>query len=226
MVLRKLLFCGLIIGLLAGVLPLSQDSAYSQDSPTLPPEVIDVYPFPGSEMIGDEPLTITFNQAMDRASVEQSIRFDPALQGTFTWTDTRTVDFTPVDAWSDPVYTLSIDTGARSGQQTQMSQDYQTRILGLSSFTVTEFSPAADAESVPLDSQIVVSFNRAIVPLVYSEDQTDLPVPVSIEPELEGSGEWVTSSLYVFTPADGMAGGETYTVDIKDELKDFLNREN
>ncbi len=62
----------------------------AQSDEALPPHIIDVWPMPGVEMAGDEPLTITFDQPMDRPSVESAISFGPSIGGAWSWVDDRT----------------------------------------------------------------------------------------------------------------------------------------
>lgn len=78
---------------------------------------------------------------------------------------------------------------------------------------VTQFYPTAQT-SVPTDSTLVVVFNRPVVPLVTSADAGTLPDPLVIAPAVDGTGEWVNTSIYQFKPTTGLAGGVTYTVTI------------
>jgi uncharacterized protein YfaS (alpha-2-macroglobulin family) len=78
---------------------------------------------------------------------------------------------------------------------------------------VAAFYPSSET-SVPTDSRIVVVFNRPVVPLTFSRDQATLPSPLQIDPPLEGTGEWVNTSIYQFTPSVALAGGISYNVSI------------
>lgn len=78
---------------------------------------------------------------------------------------------------------------------------------------VASFYPSSET-TVPTDSRIVVVFNRPVVPLTLSRDQATLPNPLQIDPPLEGTGEWVNTSIYQFTPSVALAGGIDYNVSI------------
>jgi hypothetical protein len=79
-----------------------------------PPAVIDTVPLRGEELPLDGTITVFFNQAMDRASVERAIRTQPALNGSFDWLDEATVRFKPINLQRATTYTLTIGTEARS----------------------------------------------------------------------------------------------------------------
>jgi alpha-2-macroglobulin len=76
---------------------------------------------------------------------------------------------------------------------------------------ITDFIPSSE-ESVLPNSKLVVFFNRPIVPLSTSADNTNQPNPLTILPALEGTGRWVNTSIYEFTPAIALASGTQYSV--------------
>jgi hypothetical protein len=65
------LFCLLFI--FTGILPPTDAQEEGEKEPQLIPQVLDVFPFPGTEMSRQAPLLITFNQAMDARSVQKPI---------------------------------------------------------------------------------------------------------------------------------------------------------
>ena len=89
------------------------------------------------------------------------------------------------------------------------------------SLEVTNTQPADGADQVSTDSTITVAFNRPVVPLVGTRDMASLPQPLTITPTLTGTGEWINTSIYRFTPegtgrvhrvhGDGRAGLEDTT---------------
>jgi len=82
----------------------------------------------------------------------------------------------------------------------------QERILQVAEVFPTELTAT--------DSVITVIFNRPVVPLVTVDDMANLPQPLRIQPELPGQGEWLNTSIYVYTPESALAGGTTYTVTV------------
>ncbi len=81
--------------------------------------------------------------------------------------------------------------------------------------------PAHSANDVEADSTITVIFNRPVVPLTTIGAMEQLPDPLSLEPAVEGTGEWLNTSIYVFTPASPLAGGIEYEVRVSGDLKDI-----
>jgi hypothetical protein len=82
--------------------------------------------------------------------------------------------------------------------------------------------PAPDADGVAADATITVSFNRPVVPLLSTEQLADLPSPLTFEPEIEGAGEWINTSIFMFTPGKPLSGGTTYTVSVPAGLADAI----
>jgi len=64
-----------------------------------------------------------------------------------------------------------------------------------------------------------VIFNRPVVPLVTAEEMETLPDPLVFAPALEGEGEWINTSIYIFHPVR-LEGGTTYTVTVPAGLTD------
>ncbi len=87
---------------------------------TVQPAVVAVTPPDGAEHIAlDSPIVVTFNQPMDRESVESRLQLGDAgsaLVGTFDWNDDlTTVTFTPADALDlGRVYNVVAPEGLRS----------------------------------------------------------------------------------------------------------------
>lgn len=57
---RKLLFFLLVLVILLNTPGGDVQSQLGGDDPALPPQVIDLYPFPGTEMVTLDPLIVTF----------------------------------------------------------------------------------------------------------------------------------------------------------------------
>ncbi|MCI0709323.1 MAG: Ig-like domain-containing protein [Chloroflexi bacterium] len=214
----RLLTLVILVSLIPGVgIVSSQDDGASQE---LPPKVIDVWPLPGVEMGGNEPLTITFDQVMVTTAVEQAFTITPPLEGALEWTDPRTVNFTPSESWGiGATYEVTIGTGAiAAANELPLEDPYTVDVLTVGPLEVAAIAPEDGTENVDANATIVVTFNRPVTPLVATDELDDLPDPITIEPAIEGTGEWVNTSIFVFTPKEIFAGGTTYTVTVKDDL--------
>ena len=68
---------------------------------------------PAGEARGNVPVRVRFSREMDRASAEARFRIAPDVPGEFTWSDDRTLVFTPQRALpAGQTYTVTIDSGA------------------------------------------------------------------------------------------------------------------
>ena len=198
-------------------------AARAQDGPAdLPPHVIDVAPFPGEETPTGAAVTVTFDQPMDRASVEAAWDASSAAPGAFTWAaDDRSVSYLPAGGWPRAARTpITIGTGAQAANGLALEEAYEFFVQTVGRLEVGAVIPAPDAQGVAADATITVSFNRPVVPLVATDQIAGLPDPLVIEPAVEGRGEWVNTSIYVFTPSKALAGGTTYTARVPAGLAD------
>jgi hypothetical protein len=76
---------------------------------------------------------------------------------------------------------------------------------------VAQVIPEPNARDIPPDTPVTIMFNRPVVPLqLVSAPVADMPVPVVFDPPVEGTGEWVNTSIYVFRPRTGFVPGKTY----------------
>ena len=191
------------------------------------PFLVGQTPLDGERLLLDAPITLTFDRDMDKAQTEAAFTFadenGDVVHGAITWTDSRTLRFTP-DGQLAPAstYVASISTSAASADGKSPFSDIRVEFKTVESLTVGQVFPADGASEIDLDSTITVIFNRPIVPVTIAEEQADLPMPISIEPEVAGSGEWVSSSVYVFQPEKLLASGTRYEVRVEAELKDTL----
>ena len=104
-----------------------------------PPTVVTANPTGYSAPISAE-IAVSFNMAMDVASVEAAFDISPDIQGTFTWSRT-TMTYTPAQPLPDDTY-----------------------------FTVTIGSDARDVDGSPLDcGSFTWSFSTADIPVVRRE---------------------------------------------------------
>jgi len=160
---------------------------------------------------------------MDRASVEAAFRLSPEVRGGFEWADERTLRFKPARHLKrDTEYQVTVGPEAKATDGNPLDGAYRFRFRTVGYLEVAQVIPAPDTEDVETESTITVIFNRPVVPLtaVSDPDYAALPQPLTSDPPIEGSGEWLNTSIYVFTPAEPLAGGTTYTARIAAGLTD------
>jgi hypothetical protein len=113
---NRWLSIGLLLALLAGACapqtpaptapPPTQTAVAEPTAPPPPtatplplpaPRLLSRSPAPGEAQPPDSPLELTFDQPMDRPSVEAGLSISPAVRGSFSWTGERTLRFTPAE---------------------------------------------------------------------------------------------------------------------------------
>ncbi len=189
--------------------------------PPLAPRVIEALPLPGDELALEGPFTIYFDQPMNRASVEQAFSLAPAINGTFTWPDDATVQFSPaalLPRGADFQVTVGEAARSRAGLALPGAFTFETQTVGF--LEVAQVIPAPEAIDVDVQAAITVMFNRPVVPLALLADQSDFPQPLTFEPAVPGTGEWLNTSIYIFHPEGPLAGGTTYSAAVAAGLTD------
>ncbi len=197
-------------------------SALSPDEIDWPPQMLYSEPAAGQEMPVAASITMRFDQPMDADSVEAAWSLDPAVEGTFDWPRPDTVVFTPSDELKrETAYRLQVaDTAAsQNGFNLAPALDLTLQTVGF--LSVTETIPADATSGVETDAAITVVFNRPVVPLVSSDQQGDLPQPLTLDPATAGTGEWLTTAVYRFVPDGPLAGATTYTATVAAGLEDL-----
>ncbi len=183
------------------------------------PEVVFSSPQMGEETTLDGAITVRFDQPMDQASVEQA--FDVGdVAGEFVWTRDDTLVFTPAMALTRATtYTVQIADSARSLGGKNLRVPFAQQFQTVGELVVSQMIPADATDAISVDSAITVLFNRPVVPLADTMQQTELPNPLTISPTVAGTGEWVGTSIYRFTP-DVLDGATTYEVTVNAGLED------
>ncbi|MEZ4868402.1 MAG: Ig-like domain-containing protein [Caldilineaceae bacterium] len=181
---------------------------------TLPPVLLSTTPGDGASWDGGA-VTFTFDQPLDPASTV-AFAIDPSLEGTVAISGTQLI-FTPtVSLNAGERYALTIDADATATTGVALGSPVHLGLVAMTPLAVTSTQPSSGDTEVNTDSQIVVVFNQPVVPLTGLADQANLPQPLTIAPAVEGKGEWLNTSIYVFKPTLGLAGATEYTLTITD----------
>ncbi len=181
---------------------------------TLPPVLLSTTPEDGAHWDGG-PITFTFDQPL-AAESEAVVTVNPLLTGAVS-VEGATLVFTPGDAPNPGErYTFTVDADAQSAAGVALGNPVAITLVAAAPLTVTSTQPSHGTSEVATDSQLVVVFNRPVVELTGLNEQSTLPQPLTIEPMVEGQGEWLNTSIYVFKPNRGLAGATEYTLTIAD----------
>jgi len=173
------------------------------------PVLLQTTPEAGSTWDGGA-VIFTFDQPMATAQIAVT----PALAGETTVEET-TVTFTPTEAPTPGTrYRFSfVEATATNGAVLASLVELTLEAVGAPGVLSTQ--PSNGATDVDPNMPITVIFSRPVVPLVGVEEQASLPQPLRFDPPLEGTGQWVTTSVYQFTPAAPLAAATTYQVTVE-----------
>ena len=143
-------------------------TATIQPTPTqpMPPTVIETSPLPEGVLSSAAGVSLTFDQSMDRASVEAAIKVEPAYAGRFEWKDDSTVKYVPEQPFTttqDVSVTVDTSAHAKNGMALLHPLTYSFKTSG--NLKVADRLPTPDATLVDPASKIVVTFNRAVIAL-------------------------------------------------------------
>jgi len=189
--------------------------------PPQPPRVLQRTPERGQEQDIQAPIAITFDQAMDRASVESAFSVSPQIAGTFKWQD-DTLLFSPAGTGFSraTTYHVSVSTTAQSAAGLSLPQalDFDFHTVGY--LEVAAVQPENSTADVALDARITVMFNRPVVPMSAISTQAGLPQPVTFIPPVTCEGEWLNTSIYTLQATDGFVPGTTYKARVAAGLED------
>jgi alpha-2-macroglobulin len=190
--------------------------ATREPRPDLPPALVEVSPFPDSVIALNQPITLYFNQAMDRGSVEAALHFEPRISGRFDWSDAQTVTFSPDQALAPGSrQQLTLDTSAQAANKQHLLGSVELNFQVAEPLRVVQTMPADGALDVDPESIVFVAFNQPVVPM---GDPSGTEPGFTLDPDVPGKGAWLNTSTYVFTAEPGMNGGTEYAIHINPDL--------
>ena len=187
--------------------------------PSLPPTLAESDPVPGAEMDPSGPITLYFDQPMDRASVEAALSVEPFFDTTLTWVDDATLELRPAAALPrEAEYSLTVAATARSAAGLTLSAPIALELRTAAPLRVVQVVPEADTLDVDPGDPITIVFSRPVVAL---QAEGALPAPLTLEPAVEGKGEWLDTGIYVFRPTTSLPGGLRIRATVAAGLQDL-----
>jgi alpha-2-macroglobulin len=182
----------------------------------LPPNLVETMPLQNTSIGQLSPITFYFSEPMNKTSVESSLQGLP--EGTFTWNDEATVVFNPTQPYSaNSELPVTIASSIKSATGYGIQEPINLAFHVSDYLQPNNILPKENAADVDVESAVVVSFNQPVVPL--GADAASLPTAFNLEPSVNGKGEWINTSTYIFYPEPAMAGGTQYTIRLNPDLK-------
>ncbi len=186
--------------------------------PPQPPRVLAQNPQRGQAQPVIAPVSLTFDQPMDQATVEAAFAIAPAVPGSFQWSGNK-LSFVPAGSGFARAtrYRVTLAEQARTAAGLTLPEAFTFDFTTAGYLEVISVQPADGTAEVAVDALITVMFNRPVVPLTDIQSQTGLALrqPLQFEPAVMGEGEWLNTSIYTFRAIAGFLPGTTYraTVD-------------
>jgi len=189
------------------------------------PQILHQSPIQGQRLDLSPTIQITFDRAMNQAKTTAAWSFvdetNHPVSGSVTWLNDQTLQYKPGQALlAAQTYSAILSTGAAGADGTHLAGMVRIEFKTTDVLVVGQVFPADASDAVDIKSAITVIFNKPVVPLMSLEDQANLASPIEISPAVAGSGQWVSSSVYVYQPTTGLASGTKYRVRVHSGLKD------
>lgn len=161
-----------------------------------------------SSLLPNQPLTISFVEAMDQPSVEAAITLNPDIELNYIWDNASTFSIVPADKWQEATqYELVIAAGAKTevGGALESTFAYQFETIGR--VEVADIQPATNATNIAPSTDIRITFDQPV------ETQTAASA-LRIDPDIIGSISWEDQTL-VYRPNNQLAYDTEYTVSLE-----------
>ena len=174
---------------------------------TVSPIIVQRFPRRGEELSVDNSIELVFDRAMNQQAVEAAFTLQSAadqpqiISGNFSWPDERTMMFTPAEKLEHgAIYDTILTQEAVAQDKAPLKEPFTFRFSTPGFLEVTQVIPAGGTTGVETNPTITVMFNRPVVPLTSLEEAKNFPDPLEFDPAISGTGEWLNTSIYVFTP--------------------------
>jgi uncharacterized protein YfaS (alpha-2-macroglobulin family) len=193
------------LGLLLGVIALSQVASRLQQPTISEPSAFTIAPA-GEAVARLAPITVTFERPPAERVAAKLLQLAPPAPGTYAWLSPRTLLFQPdyPGLLRGSTYQVSVAAQPDAG----LPHDVTSRFTVADALTVQQVIPGDRDTEVPMAAPIIVQFSRSVAPVTTLAAQPTDSV-VSFDPPLHGTGEWLNTSIYRFTPTD-LAPSTTY----------------
>jgi alpha-2-macroglobulin len=151
----------------------------------------------GDDVARLAPIRVTFAKAPSERDGAQVLQLEPAVAGRYAWLSDRTLLFQPdyPGLLRGKTYTVKVSARPEAGLGHAVEQQFTTS----GALTVVQAIPSDGGTEVPSNAKVIVQFSRSVAPLTLLGEQKNGPV-IAFDPPLEGTGEWLNTSLYRFTP--------------------------
>lgn len=173
---------------------------------------IDEFSPEGTGVKEDATIEIKFSSAMDRTMVEETIKFDPEIEGAFEWSDDMNLTFTPTSVLpKETEYKVIFPAGLKNSEGGMFEEDAEFKFTTIGGVKVTEISPSNNSVGLAEDTNVRVSFDQEV-------DKESAQQHFSISPAVNGTMNWDGNTL-IFDPEHNLGYSTTYEITIAPGIK-------
>ena len=201
---------------IAEEMPAEEPLPVQEPTVDLPPALVETDPYQNGVIHPEKGLTLYFNQAMDKDSVEDSLQFPAESQ--FDWLDEATLLVTPSQLLvQNEDIQVVLDVNAKAANGLSLQEPLSMQFSAPQSLSVVEQIPAPESEDVNPSSPVIVTFNQPVVPFSAGNDFAE--PAFYLDPPSTGTGKWINTSTYMFTPDPPLIAGMPYRLEISGGLQ-------
>jgi uncharacterized protein YvpB len=172
----------------------------------------------GSGILPNARIEVVFDNAMDQKSVEEAFLISPEINGDISWTDERTLIFTPESQLPlDTQFEVSFMRGIKSTVGGVSEEDIKFSFSTIGAVRVSGWYPGPGTLGVQINTSINVTFNQ---PVDHSSAQSHF----SVSPSISGSFSWSGNTM-VFTPSSNLTYNTSYTITIGSPVTTVYGRD-
>lgn len=178
----------------------------------MPPGIESYSPSGGYQPISVRQIGINFNQAMDKASVEQNFVTEPALAGKITWNSDKSLTFNFTNNLTFATnYRFIVKQGTKNLGGGFLPGDAVASFTTIGNPYVTYFSPANGSYGNGVGVLIKVGFDQAV-------DHASAQSKFSLSNMGGGSFSW-SGNVLQYSPPSALAKDSSYTISVAAGVK-------
>ncbi len=173
----------------------------------------------------ESPFVLRFPVPMGEESVTEHFSVEPPVEGVVQWSDERTMTFKPAAVLAmSGTYTVTVGAEATRRDGALLGEPLVAKFYVAGAPRVSQVIPPPLAEQVSPLQPVTITFDRPMVPLTtIGEGRRQAEnLPVTIEPAIEGTRKWLSTTTLEFTPTEGFAPATEYQVRVPAGITDVL----
>lgn len=168
----------------------------------------------GTGILIDTPISIEFSQDMDKKSAEDAFSTSPTMQGKFSWSDNRTINFAPSQNFQkNTKYAVTLSKNAKTAEGENIEESLTYDFTTIGPVAVSSFSPSNGTKNVDTSTKVAVTFDQAV-------DHQSAESNFSLNSGREGSFAW-DGNIMTFSPSE-LSFSQTYEIKIASGVKTVL----